>query len=83
MPIRNIYLKIQTIPDYSPVAPDSHVAPPIVYARDCMRNAGHENTTIPPDEVNARRLTALVYREYLDRIGKFIFPIPEAPVAQG
>src|ERR1044072_2073146 len=66
MTVRNIYLKIETIPDYSPVAPDEDVSPPIVYERDCMRNAGHEDGTIPLDEVNARRLTALVYREYLD-----------------
>jgi hypothetical protein len=31
-----------------------------------MRNMGHEDGTIPADEVNARRLTALTYREYLD-----------------
>src|SRR5260370_5725189 len=75
MPVRNIYLKIETIPDYSPVSPDKEVAPPIAYERDCMRNPGHEDTKIPPDEVNARRLTALVYREYLDP--GFIVPKPD------
>ena len=38
MPVRNIYLKIETIPDYSPVSPDKEVAPPVAYERDCMRN---------------------------------------------
>jgi FtsP/CotA-like multicopper oxidase with cupredoxin domain len=75
MPIRNIYLKIESLLDYSPVAPDMHVAFPIVYGRDCMRNMGHENGTIPPDEVNARRLTALVYREYLDP--NWLIPKPD------
>lgn len=75
MAIRDIYLKIEPILDYSPVAPDSEVSPPVVYERDCMRNAGHGDGTIPPDEVNARRLTALVYREYLDP--GFLVPKPD------
>jgi plastocyanin len=75
MTVRNIYLKIETIEDYSPVSPDEDVSPPIVYERDCMRNTGHENTTIPRDEVNARRLTALVYRRYLDP--GFLVPKPD------
>src|SRR6266481_1685069 len=66
MATRNIYLKIETIPGYSPVEPDDHTSPPIQYRRDCMRNMGHEDGTIPDDEVAARRLTALIYREYLD-----------------
>ena len=75
MSIRNIYLKIETIEDYSPVSPDEDVSPPIIYERDCMRNTGHENATVPLDEVNARRLTALVYREYLDP--GFLVPKPD------
>lgn len=55
MGLRNLYLKIETIPGYSPVEPDDHVSPPIQYRRDCMRNMGHEDGTIPADEVNARR----------------------------
>src|SRR5712692_4201456 len=66
MAIRDIFLRIETIPGYSPVEPDDHVSPPIRYRRDCMRNPGHEDGTIPDDEVAARRLTALIYREYLD-----------------
>jgi len=66
MPTRDIYLKIVRMQDYCPVAPDTHVAPPIEYGRDCMRNPGHDDAKIPPDEIAARRLTAVVYREYLD-----------------
>src|SRR5258705_6178165 len=64
MAIRNIYLKIEEIIDYSPVEPSGHAA--ANYRRDCMRNPGHEDATIPMSEVDARRLGALIYREYLD-----------------
>ena len=64
MAIRNIYLKIEAIPEYSPVEPSGHAA--ANYRRDCMRNPGHEDGTIPLSEVDARRLDALIYREYLD-----------------
>jgi hypothetical protein len=73
--LQNVYLKIETIHDYSPVEPDDHVAAPIAYKRDCMRNTGHEDGTIPQAEVDARRLTALVYREYLD--ANFLVPKPD------
>ena len=79
MAIRNIYLRIETIPGYSPVEPDDHVSPPIRYRRDCMRNMGHEDGAIPDDEVNARRLTALIYREYLDP--QYLVPKPDKLVA--
>jgi plastocyanin len=77
--IRDIYLRIETIPGYSPVEPDDHVSPPIQYRRDCMRNMGHEDGTIPDDEVAARRLTALIYREYLDP--QYLIPKPDKLVA--
>lgn len=79
MVVRNIYLKIEAIEGYSPVEPDDHVSPPIQYRRDCMRNMGHEDGTIPADEVNARRLTALIYREYLD--SHYLVPKPDKLVA--
>lgn len=75
MVVRDVYLKIQTIHGYSPVEPDDHVTPPVEYRRDCMRNMGHEDGTIPADEVEARRLTALVYREYLD--AHYLVPKPD------
>src|SRR5712691_7032934 len=75
MVTRNIYLKIEEVLDYSPVDPEEKVSPPKQYRRDCMRNPGHEDTTIPLSEVNARRLTALVYREYLDP--NYLIPKPD------
>lgn len=79
MPLRDIYLRIETIPGYSPVEPDDHVSPPIQYRRDCVRNMGHEDGSIPDDEVAARRLTALIYREYLDP--QYLIPKPDKLVA--
>lgn len=61
---RDIYLKIEKLPAYSPVAPDD--AEHDRYRRDCMRNHNHEDTRIPESEVERRQLDALVYREYLD-----------------
>src|SRR5258705_1949629 len=79
MAVRDIYLKIETISGYSPVEPDDHVSPPIQDRRDCMANPGHEAGTIPNDEVAARRLTALIYREYLD--AQSLLPKPDKLVA--
>jgi plastocyanin len=79
MVVRDIYLRIETIPGYSPVEPDDHVSPPIQYRRDCMRNMGHDDGMIPGDEVDARRLTALIYREYLDP--QYLVPKPDKLVA--
>jgi FtsP/CotA-like multicopper oxidase with cupredoxin domain len=64
MQIRHIYLKIEGVPNYSPVAPDD--AEHNKYRLDCMRNMDHMDATIPQSEVNRRMLNALVYREYLD-----------------
>ena len=75
MPVQNVYLKIESVPDYSPVSPDEEVPPGVTYRRDCMRNAGHEDGTIPKEEVEARSLNALVYREYLDP--GFLVPKPD------
>jgi plastocyanin len=44
-----------------------------------MRNQGHEDGTIPADEVAARRLTALIYREYLDP--QYLVPKPDKIIA--
>lgn len=61
---RHIYLKIEPLPNYSPVAPDD--AEHDKYRIDCMRMEHHEDGTIPLSEIERRRLGALVYREYLD-----------------
>lgn len=64
MECRDVYLRIEPLPAYSPVAPDGgeHGA----YGRDCMRNHGHEDARIPEAEVLRRQVDALVYREYAD-----------------
>jgi len=72
---RHIYLKIERIDDYSPVRPQAKVAPPITYGRDCMRFEGHETGVIPEAEIQARSLTAIVYREYLD--AAYLVPKPD------
>ena len=60
MAVRNVFLKIELIDDYSAVAPMDKVAPPIQYRRDCLYGTGHANGVIPDAEVLARSLTGLV-----------------------
>ncbi len=79
MAVRDIYLKIEQIAAYSPVEPELKVMPPRQYRRDCMRNPGHENALIPAAEVEARRMNAVVYREYLD--ATYLVPKPDKIVA--
>ena len=64
MSCREIYLQIEKLPAYSPVAPGGteHGR----YGRDCMRTHGHEDGYIPQSEIERRRVDAVVYREYLD-----------------
>ena len=64
MKCRDIYLRIEGVPRYSPVDPEDHEHDR--YRRDCMRNHGHDDARVPVAEVERRRLDALVYREYLD-----------------
>ena len=64
MSTRHIYLKIEPLSNYSPVAPDD--AEHHKHRIDCMRNMDHEDGNIPAAEIERRRLQALVYREYLD-----------------
>lgn len=71
---RHVYLKIERIENYSPVKPQEKMVSPIQYGRDCMRNEGHEDTFIPEAEIQARSLTAVVYREYLD--SAYLIPKP-------
>ena len=61
---RDIYLKIERLPGYSPLASDD--AEKILFRRDCMFNHGHEDGRIPDGEVALSRLDAVVYREYVD-----------------
>lgn len=62
---RYVYLKIVVIPGYSPVNPPNNGDR--IYKRDCMQNPGHDNGVITDNEVNARKIDALVYREYYDK----------------
>jgi hypothetical protein len=64
MKCREVYLKIEQVLGYNPVAPDE--AEHGVHGLDCMRNPGHEDALVPQAEQERRRLDALVYREYLD-----------------
>jgi hypothetical protein len=64
MECRDIYLRIEGVPRYSPVDPEDHEHDG--YRRDCMRNHGHEDARVPIAEVERRRLDAIIYREYLD-----------------
>jgi FtsP/CotA-like multicopper oxidase with cupredoxin domain len=61
---RDLYLKIERMPGYSPLASDD--AERNLFRRDCMFNHGHEDGKIPDAEVALSRLDAIVYREYLD-----------------
>jgi FtsP/CotA-like multicopper oxidase with cupredoxin domain len=72
---RHIYLKIERIENYSPARPQEKVVPPVQYGRDCLRGEGHENALIPEAEIQARSLTAVVYREYLD--SAYLVPKPD------
>lgn len=60
---RDIFLKIEPLLDYSPLAP---VACARHFGRDCMFNHGHESGRIPAQEILASTADGLVYREYLD-----------------
>src|SRR2546423_6299121 len=60
---RDIFLKIEPLTSYSPLAP---VVCARRYGRDCMYNVGHEYGRVQADEILASTLDALVYREYLD-----------------
>ena len=76
---RHVYLKIEQIALYNPVNPEPKPAPPRLYKRDCGRNHGHDDGTIPPSEVAARAVSALIYREYLD--SAYQIPKPDKIVA--
>jgi plastocyanin len=73
---RHVYLKIERIADYSTVKPQEKGGS---YGRDCMRNHGHMDGTIPQAEIDARSLDAVVYREYLD--SGYLVPKPNKLIA--
>src|ERR1700704_1024057 len=61
---RDIYLQIETIAGYSPLAP---LRCSRLYGRDCMRNPGHETGRVAPTEIFSTTFDAVVYRRYQDR----------------
>ena len=76
---RHVFLKIERMKNYSPVKPLEEEAGQAKYGRDCMRNVGHEDGTIPKSEISARSLDAVVYREYLD--SAYLLPKPDKLIA--
>lgn len=76
---RHVFLKIERMKGYSPVKPLEEEAAQEEYARDCMRNKGHEDGKIPPAEIQARAVDAVIYREYLD--SAYIIPKPDKLIA--
>ena len=60
---RDVFLKIEPIHGYSPLAP---VGASRRWGRDAMHGTGHELGRVQPEEIVATTLDALVYREYLD-----------------
>ena len=60
---RDIFLKIEPLPSYSPLAP---VVCARHFGRDCMFNPGHDSGRIPAREILATTADGLVYREYVD-----------------
>src|ERR1700712_5433131 len=60
---RDVYLKIERLDAYSPLAP---IACSRRWGRDGMFLPGHELGRVQPSEIVGTTLDALVYREYLD-----------------
>ncbi len=79
---RDIYLKIEPLNDYSPLAPFICARR---YGRDCMFNEGHESGRIPASEIIEALVDALIYREYFDghytipNTGKLVQPDANEP----
>lgn len=60
---RDIFLRIEPLDGYSPLAP---IVGSRRYGRDAMYGIGHEVGRVSPEEIAATTVDALVYREYLD-----------------
>lgn len=60
---RDIFLKIERLTAYSPLAPQPCARR---WGRDAMFNPGHELGRVQTGEIAATTLDALVFREYLD-----------------
>ena len=60
---RDVFLKIEPVGGYSPLAPEPCSRR---WGRDSMFNAGHELGRVQPAEILSTTLDALVYHEYFD-----------------
>jgi FtsP/CotA-like multicopper oxidase with cupredoxin domain len=60
---RDIYLQIEPVAGYSPLAPLRCARH---YGRDCMRSPGHEIGRVTPEEIFGTTVDAMVYRQYHD-----------------
>lgn len=60
---RDVFLQIELLPGYSPLAP---IIGSRRYGRDCMFGTGHEYGRLSAGEILGAVLDALVYREYFD-----------------
>lgn len=72
MPTRDSYLKIESIPGYSPVMPEDHAAPPKLYGRDCMFNP----------EIQRRLLDPEAGRAAAEAVEKLLSEIPIDPLTE-
>jgi FtsP/CotA-like multicopper oxidase with cupredoxin domain len=63
LPRRDIFLKIERVTAYSPLAPQPCARR---WGRDAMFNPGHELGRVQAGEIVATTLDALVYHEYFD-----------------
>src|SRR5262245_49478033 len=63
MPTRDIYVRIEPMASYSPLAP---ILCSRRWGRDCMRMPGHELGRVTPTEIFAATIDAVIYRQYHD-----------------
>src|SRR5262249_10529184 len=66
---RDIYLKIERVPGYSPLAP---IRCARHYGRDCMRNPGHEIGRVTAQGIFSTSFDAVVSHRYQDAM----YPTP-------
>jgi FtsP/CotA-like multicopper oxidase with cupredoxin domain len=59
----DIYLMIESVPGYSPLAP---IRCSRQYGRDCMRNPGHEIGRVTAQEIFSTTFDSVVYHRYHD-----------------
>src|SRR5579859_1185599 len=68
----DVYLKIESIQQYSPLAP---IRCSRRYGRDCMRNPGHELGRVTAEEIFSTTFDAVVYHRYHDAM--YMHPVTD------